>query len=369
MKYLISICVSLSVFIFPSASYGWTPCFPFCDSICGAPALVAMGSAIQASFSQQQAQVQSVGSEIASVNNSFVSFGQNYTDDYTNDTFDRLSGLSASTARVESGWIQLIKAKSNLLDHELNEWKANTEKYFNASQAASANRTFGDASQSSTGYLGACSAGEIKQAFVRMQQVSTASINVHKRYIEEMRLGDSLLAISKKNGTDYIDANPMALVHDSSLSDELVANLQGLLSYLVTPITSPSTTMSSSSSELEQLQLLRQRFSSAWIAGIAAEILSSRAIYDDLRCESAYTSASGTGAGNSLHELLKSKIEGRITSDGYWGATKLLLNAGLSRELVYLKAEENMLLHQKYKAKARRNELLAFIVVQRTKPM
>lgn len=360
----------LTIFLFsflPVTALAWTPCMPFCDSTCGAPAIISMGSSIQAAFAQQQAQLQTLGNEIASVNNNFVSFGQNYVDDYTNDTFDRLSALDAATSKLETGWAQQIKAEENLSDFKLAQWKVAVEKYFNASQSAHTARIAGDAAQSQTGDLGACSAGEIKQAHYRTQQISESSLDVHRRYLEDIQSGDSALSTALKNESAFSDTSPIAMLHDSSIPDDVLQNLQGLLSYLVTPLSEPTTSGDGvSSSEKDELEQLGSRMASAWIAGIAAETLSSRAIYGDLECETSYVSSSGSNAGNSLNELLRSKIEGRLTAEGYWGVSKMLLNAGLRRELVYLKAEENMLLYQRYKVRSRRNELLSFIVARRS---
>ncbi len=355
----------------PLASYSWTPCMPFCDSACGAPAIISMGSSIQAAFSQQQAQLQTLGNEIVSVNNNFATLGQNYADNYTNDTFDRLSALDASTSKIETGWSQLIKAEENLSDFKLTQWKSAVEKYFNASQSAHVARIAGDAAQSQTGDLGACSAGEIKQAHYRTQQISESSLDIHRRYLEDLQSGDGAFSIALKNESGFVDTSPMAIYHDSSIPEDLLLSLQGMLSYLVTPLNEPTVSGDGgfSSSENKELDQLGHRMASAWIAGIAAEILSSRAIYGDLQCETSYVSSSGDDAGNSLNELLRSKIEGRLTSEGYWGVSKALLTAGLRRELVYLKAEENMLLYQRYKIRSRRNELLAFIVARRSTNM
>lgn len=371
IKFLkIAVVISACFVVFwPTAARAWTPCMPFCDSTCGAPALITLGTSIQAAYAQQQAQLQALGSEINSTNNAILSFSQNYVDTISNDTFDRLSSLDASTARIESGWAQIVKAKENLSDFKLTQWKTSIDKYFNASRSAETLQMFGEASQSESGRLGTCAAGEIKRAQYSDKQVSAEIIDVQKRYLDDLRAGDSALAVAIKNESQYVGTNALALLHDSSIPDEQLGTLQGLLSYIITP--RPKSKIDdvavTPGMEREALDHKRTNISSTWIAGIAAEVLSRRAVYGDLQCEESYVATSSASAGSSMTELMKSKINGRIEADGYWGAVKQLLPAGLRRELVYLKAEENMLLYQRYQIRERRNQLLAFIAANRVR--
>lgn len=330
---------------------------------------MALGTSVQAAYAQQQAQLQALGSEINSTNNTLLSFSQNYVDAISNDTFDRLSSLDASTARRESSWAQILKAKENLSDFKLTQWKTAIDKYFNASQAAETVKTFGEASQSETGRLGACTAGEIKRAQYSNKQVSAEVIDVQKRYLDDLRSGDSALAAAIKNESEFAGANALALLHDSSIPDDQLSTLQGLLSYIVAtnPQASNEDAAVTPSMEREALGRKRRNVSSTWIAGIAAEVLARRAVYGDLQCEASYVAVSSPSAGSSMNELMESKINGRIAADGYWGAVKQLLPSGLRRELVYLKGEENMLLYQRYQIRERRNQLLAFIAANRVR--
>lgn len=327
---------------------------------------MAFGTSIQAAYAQQQAQLQALSSEINSTNNAVLDFSTNYVDDVSNDTFDRLSALDASTARIESSWTQILKAKENLSDFKLTHWKSAIDKYFNASQAAETVKMLGEASQSESGRLGACAAGEIKRAQFSDKQVSSEVIDVQRRYLDDLLSGDSALAAAIKNESDFAGSNALSLLHDSSIPDDQLSTLQGLLSYIVAPDPKPNDKDAAVTPDMERKALDRQRrnIASTWIAGIAAEVLARRAVYGELECEESYIAASSPSAGSSMHELLKSKIDGRITADGYWGAVKQLLPSGLRRELVYLKGEENMLLYQRYQIRERRNQLLAFIAAR-----
>lgn len=330
---------------------------------------MTLGTSIQAAYAQQQAQLQALGSQINSTNNAVLSLSQNYIDNISNDTFDRLSSLDASTARIESGWAQIVKAKENLSDFKLTQWKTAVDKYFNASQAAETVQMFGEASQAESGRLGACSAGEIKRAQYSDKQVSAEIIDVQKRYLNDLRSGDSALAAAIKNESEFVGTNTLALLHDSSIPDEQLATLQGLLSYIITPLPKSinDDAAVTPSMERDALDHKRRSISSIWIAGVAAEVLSRRAIYGDLQCEESYVATSSSSAGSSMNELIESKINGRIEAEGYWGSVKQLLPSGLRRELVYLKAEENMLLYQRYQIRERRNQLLAFIAANRVR--
>lgn len=330
---------------------------------------MTLGASIQAAYAQQQAQLQALGSEINSTNNEILSFSQNYVDTISNDTFDRLSSLDASTARIESGWAQIVKAKENLSDFKLTQWRTAINKYFNASRAAETVQMFGDASQSETGRIGACAAGEIKRAQYSNKQVSAEIIDVQKRYLDDLRSGDSALAVAIKNESEFVGTNALALLHDSSIPDEHLSSLQGLISYIITPLPQSKTEDAAVTTimEREELDNKRRNISSTWIAGIAAEVLSRRAVYGDLQCDESYVAKSSPSAGSSMNELMQSKINGRMEADGYWGAVKQLLPSGLRRELVYLKAEENMMLYQRYQIRERRNQLLAFIAANRVR--
>lgn len=336
---------------------------PFCDSTCGAPALMSLGTSVQGAYAQQQSQLQSLGNEIGTANNDLLTFSQNYVNGITNDTFDRLTALDAATTRIESSWIQLIKAKENFSDFKVTEWNSAIKKYFNASQVAKHSKQFSDLSQPTTGDLGACSSAEIKRGNYRSQHVSGEIVSVQKRYLEEIRKGDTAIAIAIKNETDFVKSSPLNVMHDKSIPNDLLINLQGLFAYMVNPSPTPNIDNEGSvRDDKDELEYRERNIALTWISSIAATVLAKRAVFDDLQCESSYVSKSSNDAGNSLHELWSSKIEGRITSEGYWGASKQLLPSGLHRELTYLKAEENMLLYERYKMRERRNELLAYLV-------
>ncbi len=356
----------LSLFINKEA-FAWAPCLPFCDGSCGAPAIAAFGASVQAATAQQQSQFQTLGREINSSSKEITNFSKNYIDAISNDAFDRMSALDASTSKREASWAQLLKAKENLTDFKLRQWNATISGYFQATQAADSEKTFGQASQSETGQLGACAAGEIKRAMLSNKQVSEEIIEVQKRYLHDLKDGDSALAIAVKSTDEFSNSNVLSLLHDASIPDAQLSKLQGILNYIVMPNPPVESDSVTAIGDEKLLKVRLQNSTAAWIAGITAEVLARRAVYGELQCEDSYVVKSSQAAGSSMNELMKSKIEGRLVSDGYWGAAKLLLPTGLKREIVYLKAEENMLLYQRYQIRERRNQLLALIAAMRIK--
>lgn len=359
--------IVFATFLVCNQAFAWQPCMPFCDAGCGGAALQTMGASISSALQSQASTNQQLLQALNDTTQSTVSLGTDLVDVWTSDTMDLLSALDARTAKIELANTAKIKALEISTD-TTNKVFAQTlrEKYI-AEKISENNRDFSNTAMPETGEVLSNLAGELKEAYIKSDQLSVEISDIQNEYAKELTAADTTYATNQKL-TAPDDIYRSHIVHcEKTYSAADLTNLQKLLTYLTNPQPLPVLPDKELSSPKALEYELSRRVHNAKLGMVSAvinQVISHKAQFADPNFVRSYVSRSANEPEMSVSETMDSLVNGRITSDGWFLNMKITSKTGLNRELTYLKAEENALLFLLSQRREWRNQMLAILATQ-----
>lgn len=352
----------------PVPASAWLPCQPFCDAGCGGAALQAMGASVAAAAQGQTGANQGHLQAINSVIQSTVNFGVNMSDEWTQATMDILSGLDASTSRIELAKNVELKNREYTTDAITQSFKTALTETFMAERVAENQRIYLEPAMPETGEIGPLAAAPLKSSYLKSQQLVKEITGTQVAYSQELTVGDASIAISTRLSTDNEVYESSITVCTRTLSNDQLNNLQTLLTYLINP--NPLPTIGEermATTEGEQYELARRAYNSklTWLYAVTNQVVANKAQYASTGWVRSYVHRDSNEPELSFSESLAGLINGRVTADGWYQNVKNLNETGLYREYSYLRAEENALLFLLSQRRAWRNELLSLLVLEK----
>jgi len=286
-----------------------------------------------------------------------------------------LSGLSASTNRIELSIQQNTKTITNLTDHFNNTMVNALKEMRIAEQVDENNKTFGQLAQPLSGDIGANRAPMLKEGIVQSRQIwrkITDDMHTWNNNTSDVNaLGSAAKTSILLTEPDEV-WDPSALVTKNQISIEESLNLQKLLTLIVNPVPQRAATKEelANDSRIAEKELNRRIDNSklSLVHSVLANSVAKRHPLipisgDDWQI--GYTTSQPDNNGKTSYlSMLESETVGKLTSEGWYLDIKTKTVAGAMREQVYQSAIRNQMLMDLVEQEEQKNILLAIIAIE-----
>lgn len=317
---------------------------PFCDFMCAVPATVEWGASGAAAYGEETAAVVSLGAAIAEATAAVTSLNLAVVGETYFSEQELLLGLDASTKTIQGE-----HAKDNLLSERLatNEMAAYKQLFQDVTvyeQSEINKRQISNREAASpTGEVAVVTATDLQQAITVKNEIAAKEPENQKLALEDMdksKIATFFIQISRYMKAAMSGESPNPSDDASKEYKEIRDHMM-----MVYTRTMKSVDIKNIDQSIEN-KVMAAKASVKYIEGI--EGAANRYAYSA-------NSVGGSGEKKSLYGLLDDKVNNRLNDPNWYLAIKLANDSGLRRELVAMKAEENMILYQIYLAKESQN--------------
>jgi len=286
-----------------------------------------------------------------------------------------LSGLDASTNRIELAIQQNSKTTERMTDHLVTSLVSALKEVRVAEEIDKNNKTFGDEiSQPLSGDIGANRAPLLKQGFVQSKQMwRQMSDNMHEwnSNTDDVDQGGSGIKLAKLLTEEEDVWDPVPLVSSTQVTNEESLNLQKLITMMVNPVPLPKATddqlaTNPKAAEYElQRRLLNSKLElahSVLAKSVSDKIPTIPISTDDWM--QGYVIAEPDADGKvSVESMLESETIGRLASEGWYQDIKTKSPAGILREQVYMQAIKNKMINDLVEQEEQKIMLLSLLAI------
>lgn len=336
---------------------------PFCDAGCGGAAITSWGSTYSSGVNNVDRSFVQVGDSTDNVVSTLTSVGADIGQLVTDNTFDITSSLSAATNIIKVAHVQQIKSNERLTDHLLTNISVMMKDLFRGEEVIKINDMMGNSAQPATGELSVNMISDLKKGVIKSRKMTDIKIDKFDEYQHGIAPSENS-ALESRRLVEGIDVDVIiAMLDDGHVAEESKA-IEEIFTYLIDKNlgkTNPTNDSKILVSDLTRKSKL------AYVYGSLLSSLSYKAKNIDPSSASHYFSGNVAEA-ISIDEYLLGLIDGRLMSNQWFLNIKLMNNAGLIRERLYLRAEEAAIQFLISNLKESSNNILALSVAEDIKP-
>ena len=336
----------------------WQPCMPFCDASCGGAATLNWGMTVTGEYLNQ-----------ASTNAQHLGAITQTSVAMSNMAAQLAASNTTNTAQLNIAIDNMTKKNSALLE-SFKEIRVRTADHITSTLTGALRQlvvakatlenlqTFGPSAQTSTGDVMACSANHKTILGEKAKRLILSANDIRSDYSSESTPGDQGVVTEIAN--QLMDRTDIKSIFEKdTLSDKEAEDLHTFVL-----LTSQSEQLDLTLSENDSLDTRVYHAKLEWLQHLMSMPIIARTGLTSLDWVGRFVSRTCDEPVISKIEALSASVNGRLSSNHWFLEMKTKSKVGLLRELVYLQAEENEIIHNRFLIREARNQALALLVLE-----